>query len=261
MTLSPRSSANEPSSVKPLDPTIGQATVKLWDCHTHSSEPAPEAIRSYSYDDWSELTASPSPIQLASIGLHPWHLPECASPSAVITQMEQLFARQPRIVALGECGIDKLRSNASRSEQLTWLESQMRLACQLRRPIVLHVVRAWSEMIAMREQMARSFDQLPPMVLHAFRAGQGVAQMMLRAGFALSFGHYYNIESLRLAHEAGRLLVETDEVPCGITYREAIEENYRQLASALALAPESLAHQVAETPFWVEVHRQRPASS
>ena len=226
----------------------------LLDCHTHSHKVNGLAIRSLTYEEWSG-GATIGEGQLYSIGLHPWSLPLAERLTDLIDQMRSLLASTPQIVAVGECGIDKVRSNASLAEQQTWLEAQLRLACQLHRPILLHMVRAWSETIEIRRELAQEFDQLPPMVLHGFRAKSEVAQMMLSQGFALSFGRHYDPAALRLAHEAHALLVETDELPQGLTHREALAETYTHLAEALAITPEVLAERVAATPFWQQVER------
>lgn len=228
--------------------------LELLDCHTHSHEVNGLAIRSLTYEEWSGgVTIGEG--QLYSIGLHPWSLPLAERLSDLIDQMRSLLASTPQIVAVGECGIDKVRSNASLAEQRTWLEAQMRLACQFHRPILLHTVRAWSETIEIRRELAQEFDQLPPMVLHGFRARGEVAQMMLHQGFALSFGRHYDLAALQLAYEANALLVETDELPQGLTHREALAEIYTHLATALAITPEALAERVTATPFWQQVER------
>lgn len=225
---------------------------KLLDCHTHSQEVSCQAIRSLTYAEWSG-DATIEEGQLYSIGFHPWSLPLEENQTALIDQMQHRLASEPQIVAIGECGIDKVRSNATLSQQLVWLEAQMRLACQLQRPILLHTVRAWAEMIEMRSQMEQEFAQLPPMVLHGFRARGEVAQMMLSKGFALSFGRRYDAEALHLAYEAKALLVETDEIPNGLTHQKAIEAIYAHIAEELATTPEVLASQVAQTPFWQQI--------
>lgn len=225
---------------------------ELLDCHTHSHEVNGLAIRSLTYEEWSGgVTIGEE--QLYSIGFHPWFLPLAERLTDLIDQMRNLLASTPQIVAVGECGIDKVRSNASLAEQRTGLEAQMRLACQLHRPILLHTVRAWSETIEIRRELAQEFDPLPPMVLHGFRAKGEVARMMLSQGFALSFGRYYDPAALQLAYEAHALLVETDELPQGLTHQKALEETYTHLAEALAITPEALAECVAATPFWQQV--------
>ena len=225
---------------------------KLLDCHTHSQKVSCQAIRSLTYVEWSG-DATIEEGQLYSIGFHPWSLPLEENQTALIDQMQRRLASTPQIVAVGECGIDKLRSNATLSQQLVWLEAQMRLACQLQRPILLHTVRAWAAMIEMRSQMEQGFAQLPPMVLHGFRARGEVAQMMLSKGFALSFGRHYDAEALHLAYESHALLVETDELPNGLTHRKAIEATYAHIAEELATTPEVLASQVAQTSFWQQI--------
>ena len=226
--------------------------LEILDCHTHSHEVNGLAIRSLTYEEWSGgVTIQEG--QLYSIGLHPWSLPLAERLTDLIDQMRSLLASVPQIVAVGECGIDKVRSNASLAEQRTWLEAQMRLACLLHRPILLHTVRAWSETIEIRRELAQEFDPLPPIVLHGFRAKGEVARMMLSQGFALSFGRYYDPAALRLAYEAHALLVETDELPQGLTHQEALAETYTHLAEALAITPEALAESVTATPFWQQV--------
>lgn len=226
--------------------------LEILDCHTHSHEVNGLAIRSLTYEEWSGgVTIQEG--QLYSIGLHPWSLPLAERLTDLIDQMRSLLASTPQIVAVGECGIDKVRSNASLAEQRTWLEAQMRLACLLHRPILLHTVRAWSETIEIRRELAQEFDPLPPMVLHGFRAKGEVARMMLSQGFALSFGRYYDPAALRLAYEAHALLVETDELPQGLTHQKALAETYTHLAEALAITPEALAASVTATPFWQQV--------
>lgn len=226
--------------------------LELLDCHTHSHEVNGLAIRSLTYEEWSGgVTIEEG--QLYSIGLHPWSLPLAERLTDLIDQMRSLLASTPQIVAVGECGIDKVRSNASLAEQRTWLEAQMRLACLLHRPILLHTVRAWSETIEIRRELAQEFDPLPPIVLHGFRAKGEVARMMLSQGFALSFGRYYDPAALRLAYEAHALLVETDELPQGLTHQKALAETYTHLAEALAITPEALAASVTATPFWQQV--------
>lgn len=228
--------------------------LELLDCHTHSHEVSELAIRSLTYEEWSGgVTIEEG--QLYSIGLHPWSLPLAERLTDLIDQMRSLLASTPQIVAVGECGIDKVRSNAFLAEQRTWLEAQMRLACLLHRPILLHTVRAWSETIEIRRELAQEFDPLPPIVLHGFRAKGEVARMMLSQGFALSFGRYYDPAALRLAYEAHALLVETDDLPQGLTHQEALAETYTLLAEALAITPEALAERVTATPFWQQVER------
>ena len=225
---------------------------ELLDCHTHSHEVNGLAIRSLTYEEWSGgVTIGEG--QLYSIGLHPWALPLAERLTDLIDQMRSLLASTPQIVAVGECGIDKVRSNASLAEHRTWLEAQMRLACQFHRPILLHTVRAWSETIEIRRELAQEFDQLPPMVLHGFRARGEVAQMMLHQGFALSFGRHYDLAALQLAYEANALLVETDELLQGLSHQKALAEIYTRLATALSITPEALAESVTATPFWQQV--------
>lgn len=233
---------------------------KLLDCHTHSAIDAPHAIRSLAYEEWSHGVLTDT-SQLYAIGVHPWSLPERGSITEIIDQMTSLLESTPQIVAIGECGVDKVRSTGSPAEQLIWLEAQMRLACQRQLPIVLHCVRAWGEMMAVRGKMAREFRSLPPMVLHGFRAKGEVAKMLLNAGFLLSFGRHYDEMSAQQAYEAEALLIETDELLEGATHQETLQMTYSHLAQTLGITLAELTARVEATTFWRAVDMLRPVDS
>ena len=233
---------------------------RLLDCHTHSTGHETGAIHSVCSDAWEGLAATDD-AGLRSIGLHPWHLPSVDCIAKYTSGMERLCATYPQIVAIGECGLDKTHSDTPLSAQLLWLESQVLLACRLRYPMILHCVRAWDEMIALRKRMLESFESIPPMVLHGFRARASVAQMMLRAGFTLSFGVRHHEESVRLAYERHALLVETDEIAEGESQCESIQRAYGNLATTLGITSELLTEQVEETAFWQAIKALRIQTS
>ena len=109
------------------------------------------------------------------------------------------WASCPQVVAIGECGLDRLRG-AALEEQQRWFVRQAELAESSGRPLIVHCVKAFDVLI----QLHRCLSPRAQWVVHGFRGKPQLAQMLLRAGMHLSFGKNYNEESYRLTPEACR---------------------------------------------------------
>ena len=123
------------------------------------------------------LTADPTlPF---SVGIHPWFLDNWqAQLDAVAT-----LASHPNCWAIGECGIDKNTSTPLPLQQQIFTE-QIAIAEALQKPLIIHCVKAYSEVVALRQRThARQL-----WVLHGFRKNLLTAQALLSHGIALSFG-------------------------------------------------------------------------
>lgn len=223
--------------------------MKLLDCHTHIRiRDGRKAIVSVGYSEWTHCDLdSDAPC---SVGFHPWYLPEVSSLSLLVQGMETLISdHRSKVWAIGECGLDKRYNRDNLPEQIVWLESQIDLACRLDLPLVLHVVSAWSELIALRQAALRRHHELPPMVIHGFRGNREVAAMMLQHGFLLSFGQHFRVEALSLAFDKGAMLVETDMQ----SEEGDLVDNYRQISESLSEPISSVLNVVARTPFWRKI--------
>lgn len=112
---------------------------------------------------------------LYSVGWHPWW-PE--------PDMEWVrrMAADPRVVMIGEMGIDKRRSPLTLTEQIALTRAHALLAEELRKPLILHTVGAWPEIMALRKELKPS----QPWIIHGFRGKSQLAEQLLRAGFILS---------------------------------------------------------------------------
>lgn len=158
-----------------------------------------------------------------SIGLHPCYA-EDMSQEAWHCLRERVTSEGDAVWAIGEAGLDKL-SPVALPEQEHYLRLQIALSEELGKPLVLHCVRAFAELLALRKELRPR--QL--WVIHGYRKGAGLARQLLDAGFALSFGRYYDAEALRLAYDAGALYLETDDADI------SIEEVYERVAYNLGL--------------------------
>ncbi len=151
--------------------------------------------------------------QYFSIELHPWHLTE-SSIATFLHAVEQ-YRNDPHFVAIGECGLDGLCSTPL-SLQLTAFRTALQSAQSLGKPVIIHCVKLWSQVMAearpfMTSTKERS-ETTPPLIIHGFRKGPQLARQLLDAGFSISIGihHHPDILSIIPPH---RLYHETDEMP------------------------------------------------
>jgi TatD DNase family protein len=190
----------------------------LYNLHTHKAseaENAFEIVNQYPYD------FDPG-ARFFSIGIHPWYIDAAKVDEhlAVIENKLQL----PNCLALGECGLDK-RIDIPLDFQATVFEKQLVLAQEYKKPVILHCVSAYQEVIAIKKQM--KIEQ--PMIIHGFSKNFQVAKSLLDNGFYLSFGKYLlrNPELATVFEHVpdDRFFMETD------TIEETIEDVYKKASS------------------------------
>ncbi|MDR1455197.1 MAG: TatD family hydrolase [Tannerella sp.] len=162
-----------------------------------------------------------------AIGIHPRQADRTLLP------LLRASAGLSRVAAIGETGLDKLAPTPWPLQEEVFA-AQVRLAGEIRKPIIIHCVRAWQELMAVRKAVRYDI----PWIIHGFRGNGTLAAQLLRAGFFLSFGARYHPEAVCRAWEARRLLAETDDRPLDI------REVYTSLAATLALPEERLAQEI-----------------
>ncbi|MDE6484694.1 MAG: TatD family hydrolase [Duncaniella sp.] len=170
-----------------------------FDTHTHRRDAA-DAIINY---DPAVDTYTPDPSLTYSVGVHPWHahLADKATLDKAAT-----LAREGNFVAIGETGLDTLRGSDPEI-QTRLFEWHISLAISLRKPLIIHAVRAWQQLIAISRPY-RPF--IAPWIIHGFRGKPQLARQLLDAGFSLSFGQHYNPESFAIT-PVDRRYAESDE--------------------------------------------------
>lgn len=120
-------------------------------------------------------------------------------------------ARHPRVVAIGETGLDFFRDYAPREAQERWFAAQITLAEELGLPLVIHQRSAREDVLAMLERAKPSHGG----VLHCFDDGPEVVERAQAIGFklglggCLTYGHAELDEAVRMAPE-DMLVLETD---------------------------------------------------
>lgn len=150
------------------------------------------------------------PNVFASVGIHP-HDARIVT-AAVVDEIARL-ARAPKVVAIGETGLDYYYDNSPRAAQQEAFRQFIRLARQLRRPLSVHLREACDDAVTiLREEHAADIGG----VIHCFSGDRADARKFLDLNFDLSFSGivtFKNADELRaVAREvpADRFMVETD---------------------------------------------------
>lgn len=192
----------------------------LFNLHTHypTLSPGVLEIESVRYGQPQAPTSA-----RRSIGLHPWFLKENDLPAAQIWLIEQ--AAGPDTVAIGEAGLDKV-AYTDWPTQLTAFQYCIEASETFGKPLVIHCVRAYSEILALKKRHAPT----QPWIFHGFDKNPKVAESLLVAGCWLSFGAALfrpNSHAARaLQHTpAKRFFLETDapELSIGVVYERAAQ--------------------------------------
>ncbi len=182
----------------------------------------------------------------ATIGVHP-HDASKATPETFAAM--ELLAAEPKVLAIGEIGLDYHYDFSPRDVQRDVFVRQLRLAATARKPIVIHTREAWDDTLqALRENWSGGG------IIHCFSGGPAEARQALDLGFYLSFGGvitFPKAESLREAARIvpeDRMLVETDApylapVPKRGKRNEPayMVETARRLAEVRGATPEHIA--------------------
>lgn len=168
--------------------------MEIEDIHTHSLRP--NAIINSTPIDFNPQTG-----YYYSIGIHPWDSAETTR--SLLTELDRL-AMHPSILAIGECGIDKLRG-AEAQRQIEIFTHHIHLAERLQKPLIIHSVKSYNEII----ELHKAIKPTVAWIIHGFRANPTIATELLKCGIYLSYGNKYNPESLKVTPRT-HLLLETD---------------------------------------------------
>lgn len=168
-----------------------------------------------------------------SAGIHPWYL-SSDNLDMQTGWLESVIASDRRILAIGESGLDKV-CDIPFDVQLKAFRTVISLSEKYRLPLVIHAVRSFNELIALKKETSPS----QPWIVHGFRGKKELAESLLRQGFYLSLGEKFNVEAAR-AIPAERLLAETDESRLDISaivdkLAEARGETSLELRTSLCL--------------------------
>ena len=155
-----------------------------------------------------QLSQADSHVFLA-LGFHPHHA-ETIAP-ADVTHLELSIALSPKLVAIGECGLDYHGNSSPINIQKALFRTQLEIAQRVGKPVILHVRDAHEDAL----EIMADFRHLK-CVLHCFTGTMYEAERWIEHGAYLGFTGivtYKNAPFVRQAAKAvpeDRFLVETD---------------------------------------------------
>ena len=165
-----------------------------------------------------DLEASRASVKLAdrheriyaAVGIHPH---DAASVTDNTLEEIRRLARHEKVVALGEMGLDYYRNLSPKAKQQQVFKEQIRLAKELKLPIIVHDRDAHQDTIdILKEEGANAVGG----ILHCFSGSWAMAKQCLQLGFYISLAGPVTFKNARRPQEVARLidinrlLVETD---------------------------------------------------
>jgi TatD DNase family protein len=149
-------------------------------------------------------------VLFATAGVHPHHASELGE--AELAELSAL-ARQPEVVAVGECGLDYFRNFSPRDAQQRAFHRQLELAAAVGKPVFLHQRDAHADFLAILREHAAAWHG----VAHCFTGNGAELRACLDLGLAIGITGWI-CDERRGAHlaelmpliPAERLLLETD---------------------------------------------------
>lgn len=195
--------------------------MKFFNLHTHqftNQDTILELVNQYP----QEFDAR---IPFYSIGIHPWYINEQRLQSDL--QIIENKLQASNCLALGECGLDK-RIEISLELQQIVFERQLLLAQQYNKPVVIHCVAAFQEIITIKKRLKITV----PMIIHGFSKNKQVAKELIENGFYISFGKYLlrnpELEFVFQSIPKDRFFLETDTVEDGIEVVYDLAARYKK---------------------------------
>lgn len=219
-----------------------------FDIHTHQYPVSPEdiAIVNHSVEEGQntaflriEKERQGVVLPLRSYGIHPWYIYD------VEEQMEVLrsLVSDPDVVAIGEAGLDRVAATSFTEQRRVFME-QVKLSEEVGKPIIIHCVKAWAELIACRKEACPR----QTWVIHGFRGNGELATQLIRQGFYLSFGECFQPSAVCAAWP-DFLFAETDDKPIDIRII------YQNLSHSLSIPETEFAAQIEKN---VHIFRINP---
>lgn len=156
----------------------------------------------------TQALAERYPNVFVAAGIHP-HDAETWTPGSEERLRE--LARLPRVVAIGECGLDYYYDHSPRDQQIAAFRAQIRIARGLDLPLIIHTRDAEADTIRLLEEEGASHG-----VFHCFTGSKELAEAGLRLGFTISFSGVVTFKKSEALREvarmvpADRFLIETD---------------------------------------------------
>jgi TatD DNase family protein len=205
--------------------------------HCHGNAHGDDEVRVHNLFAGGALPVE-APPKFCSVGIHPWFIE--TTDFAVAFEQIRSVAPHQHCLAVGEVGLDRVRGPGLEKQKQV-MESQLDLAEALGLPVIVHCVRAYSDLLQLHKERTAQL----PWVLHGFHGSPEIAEQCVSKGMYLSLGPSVLaqpdrtrklLESLPL----DRLFLETDEQTA------AVAEIYEAICAVTRIEEAALRERVAE---------------
>ncbi|HBF87276.1 MAG TPA: hypothetical protein DDX39_01445 [Bacteroidales bacterium] len=211
--------------------------ISFIDIHSHKSfnnenEFRIQNIMSYDFDNLNIIAS-----KYYSIGIHPWFI-NSKNTERELEKLKMVFAKYKNFIALGEAGIDRVKS-INLDEQKYVFTQQTMIAESLNKPVIVHCVRAYMDVLEIR----KTIHAKVPWIFHEFSENIQVANQLIHNSCYASIGSRILNENDKLNEvvkniDINYIFVETDE------FEGCISEIYEKIAKIRGIKVSQLQRQV-----------------
>jgi TatD DNase family protein len=206
------------------------------DFHTHKPSQSEEVLSIVSYDIIKGINQSPTHYH--TLGIHPWSIDDAYVLNYLRTLVERIS--ETKLIAVGEIGLDKV-NGPSLDLQKDVFEKQVRIAINHGKPIVIHCVKAWNELIDIKQKLPGSTSW----AVHGFYGNRELAKQLIEKGFYISVGTALLKPNSKLVDalkgiSLDKLFFETDASDIGIV------DVYTRASQILRISIDELKGQIFE---------------
>jgi len=169
-----------------------------------------------------------------SAAIHPWHAARFA-PVQISAMLENLI-KQPQLIAIGETGLDKTCQTDYHLQQLIF-EMHLEFAEKHRKPLIIHAVKSWNELITYIKRSK------VPFILHGYSGGKELTKQIIDLGCYFSVGK-------SVLQITPRFREALQIIPLSLLFLETddslakISDIYKQVSETLNCPLEKLKYQI-----------------
>jgi TatD DNase family protein len=201
------------------------------DIHTHDAKHSDGVFAVENLMAHEALNPENISARAFTAGIHPWHLNE--NNSEQLLEYIRGIAGKPGLIAFGEAGFDKFRGPSVKLQKSIFAE-QVKISGEYGKPLVIHCVRSWDELLASHKNL----KPVTPWLVHGFRGKKELALQLIKRGMYLSFWFDFILRSessgmIRILPKE-RIFLETDGADADI------REIYRKVSVDLGINVEDL---------------------
>ncbi|MGF1584221.1 MAG: TatD family hydrolase [Bacteroidales bacterium] len=172
-----------------------------------------------------------------SSGIHPWRAGNETGLEQEIAELRSIASGR-LMMAVGESGLDRSRG-ASIAVQQKVFDLQADIAAAASKPMIIHCVRAFPELISLRKK----YEKSPPWIVHGFSGNSQIMEQLISHGFFLSLGPSIinppsKMAELLLMIPLQKIFFETDDTD------GRVEEIYNTFARLRGIGVLELAEQI-----------------